>query len=285
VAVAETVYPGNPLGLGRAGAIGSPYQFLLDDDTSLRIISANSVTGVVIGINGLRLDEHGLPQTINEIHTPNTDRSSKTQDYRIGRGALLRLTLFVTAGAPLSGQTYVIAQLIRGITGQKIVLGTLLAGYVTSVQAVGFPGSPIVPSTAGEPAVRFITGTVPVVGANFSETVPTGARWQLLTCWAALLTNAVPANREAWMHWLSGAAQFWASLPSIDEPASQQYIYVWQQLNQLTGSTVTAHVTQPLPPANILLAGQTFNSFVNGMQAGDSWSAPVYMVKEWLEVN
>src|SRR5439155_18890058 len=115
---------------------------------------------------------------------------TKTQNYKLGKGAILNLTVFASAGAPLMGQTYVIVQLIKGLTGATIVLGTLLGGYLTATQALGWPGSPIISSTDGEGCTRLIVGTTPAAEANILETVPTGARWELLSLEASYVQGA-----------------------------------------------------------------------------------------------
>src|SRR6266851_4643710 len=111
---AEVAFPGDAGSAFGGRAVAGSGAFILDADTQLRIVSVNSVAGVVVGIQGLRLDPTGQAQPIQETHTPASNRTTTTQDYKIGAGVLLRLTLFVTAGAPLVGQTYVMAQLVRG---------------------------------------------------------------------------------------------------------------------------------------------------------------------------
>ena len=73
--------------------IASPFQFATDDDTYLRIVTANSAAGVVLAVNGRRVASDGQLYAINETHTPNTDRSTKTQDFKLGKGALLNLSI------------------------------------------------------------------------------------------------------------------------------------------------------------------------------------------------
>src|SRR5262252_2154961 len=137
-------YPalGAPSIAGGARVIASPFQFLGDADTWLRVTSACSVAGVVLAIQGRRLDDNGELKPITETHAPNSDRSIKTTEILLGAGALLNLTVFASAGTPLVGQCYVMIQLLRSHGATAIVLGTILGGYVTANLAFGFRGPP-----------------------------------------------------------------------------------------------------------------------------------------------
>jgi hypothetical protein len=97
----------------------------------------------------------------------------------LAAGFVLDLTVRVD-GRAAHGQTYVILELVRGLDGPLTLVGTFASGYVTASQGVGWPGSPIISSTDGEPAVRYVQGTDPRP-AEITETVPTGARWEVMT--------------------------------------------------------------------------------------------------------
>src|SRR4051794_22422027 len=191
----EQVFVGQPPIFGGSRLLPSPSQFFLTGEDRLRVVSANSLTGVSLKVQWRAATLAGDVVPSSQDHTPNSDRTVKRQDYELGSGSLLNVTVFASAGAPLSGQTFVIVQLVRGDGAAAIVLGTLLAGYVTAVQALGFPGSPIMPSVAGEPCVRAITGTTPAPSATSFETVPTGARWEVMQYQFLLSTGVAVANR------------------------------------------------------------------------------------------
>ena len=282
--VAEIPYPSLSGGLSAGSLGGGGAITLLDDDTQLRIVSANSVVGVALGIQGLRLDVNGSPQLIMEAHTPNTDRSVATQLYKLGKGVLQQLTVFATAGAPLSGQTYVIAQLVRGVSGPLRIAATLFAGYVTVTQAIGFPGSPIVSSTSGEPVVRLITGTTPGAGFEIIETVPTGARWELVSTRMSLATAAGAGTRVPHLE-LGFVGSPYAYIPSIAGvgPAASMGFTFGQGL-QASAPSGLANISQALPVRALLPAGQQFFTNTLNILGGDQWGPPQYCVREWLEV-
>jgi hypothetical protein len=196
VASPELVFAGSPAVIGGGRILPSPSSFYVTGEDNLRIVSVNAVVGVSLKLQWRLADSRGVAVPNSVDHTPNTDRTLRHEEYTLGVGQLLNVTVFASAGSPNIGQTYVLVQLVRGSGSAAIVLGTLLGGYVTTTQALGFPGSPIVSSTSAEPAVRLINGTTPPAGVDFSEQCPTGARWQLLSLAAKLQTSAVAATRS-----------------------------------------------------------------------------------------
>lgn len=283
----ERVFPGQAI-IDREGRVlASPFQFTTDGDDNLRLVSANSLVGVRLQVQGRRLDEKGRIKTFAFDHVPNSDRTATTTNHPFGLGALLNLTVSVSAGSPVIGQTYVTVQLIRGLSGAMIVLGTLLGGYVTATQFLGWPGSPIVSSTSGEPAARVIVGTDPAADTIVTETVPTGARWELLSVQVTLVKG--------------GASAAGVTLVQVSDPANDYGRYS----GGTTGGILTTNlvtfaqglpiksfaaggdttVNGPLPRSLILLAGHRFQVTDTVFGNGDNFGRPGYSVREWLEVG
>jgi hypothetical protein len=114
-------------------------------------------------------------QPIQETHAPNSNRTTKTQDY----GARPRRDpqsdgVRQRRRAAISGQCYVQVRLLRNFGGTAIVLGTLLGGYVTPCRRSGFRArrSCNRRSTANR-RLRSIVGTLSrSAGTEIAETVP-----------------------------------------------------------------------------------------------------------------
>lgn len=280
----ERIFAAQPVQFAGARIIAAPFQFVTTGTDNIRVVSANSVVGVTLTIQGLRLDERGQVVPFGWAHTPNTDRSSKTENFAFGKGALLSLNVQASGGAPLIGQTYVTVRLIRGLAGATFVVGTLLAGHVTTTQSLGWPGSPIASSTSGEPAVREIFGTVPAVGNDVSESCPTGARWELMTVLAGLVTDATAGTRAAIFRQIAtnGSSPLFVILnPAAgDVPPSSTYTFTWGQ--NIPPSFRNLFNVTPFPQRPLLRAGGRFT--ITGQNVGDQWVAIAYTVREWLEV-
>lgn len=281
----EQVFVGQPQTFGGARLLPSPSQFFLTGEDRLRIVSANSLAGVSLKVQWRTATLSGDVVPSSQDHTPASDRTIKRQDYELGSGSLLNVTVFAGAGAPVIGQTYVMVQIVRGEGAAAIVLGTILAGYVTAVQALGFPGSPIISSTESEPYVRAILGTRPAAGVQVLEVVPTGARWELVAFYVSLDVSAAGVNREVFLNITSagstlGVFGFGLNVPP---PATPQYI--WGQGLAPVADATNRVYEGPLPTRALLVAGATIQTAVYNFDAADRFGTPQYTVREWLEVS
>jgi hypothetical protein len=282
--VAERIFPAQPLAFAGGRVIASPFQFVSTGEEFLRIVSANSLSGVRVAIQGRRLSDKGEIEPISRDHTPNTDRSIATQYYPLGIGSILNLVVFAAAGAPVIGQTYVMIQITRGQGAVAVLLGTLLAGYVTASQALGWPGSPLESSIAGGGYHRSIQGTLPGAGNNIIESVPTGARWQPLSIYAVHQTDANVANRFMSMQAGSGIDIYARVDTSTAQTASTNGIYDFSVGTQQIALAGQNTWTLPLMQDFILRAGEYFALVALNKQAGDAYQIINYKVREWLEV-
>lgn len=271
--------------LGRARVVVTPYPFGVSDADNLRIVSVNSAPGITIEIHGRTVVGGFESKPFRYVHTPNSNRTAKAEDFVLGAGLVTNLSVFAAGGSPLIGQTFVIIQLVRSMGAVAYVMGTLLAGYVTSTQGVGWPGSAIESSIEGGGYYRTIVGTQPAAGAGINETVPAGARWELCSLYAVLTTNGAVANRVVELDAFTGANAKVVSMSPVNQPASRSWGYIWGvgMLNTTRADGGSYNLPWPTPMA--LLAGDTIQSQAVGLQAGDQWNAPVYTVRELLEAQ
>lgn len=285
MAVSERLIVATPIASGGGRVISSPFQFYTTGEDRLRVVSVNSLVGVRLKIHHRFVDAFGKVQASEDDHVPNSDRTAHTTEHELGVGSLLNLTLNANSGTPLIGQTFVIVQLIRGTGTAAIVLGTLLQGYVTSTQHLAWPGSPIESSTAGEPFIREVLGTTPAAGGNWSETVPAGARWELLRFYGEFTSSAAPAVRSVEFRIRTGAPfQAWLTPVGAGQNANQSYAYTWTP-GFTNNADLNGVVNNALPNPTLLQAGASIEVQTRGIQAGDQWAALRYSVREWLEVS
>lgn len=283
----EQVFPAltTPFAAGGARVISSPFQFVADADTFLRVVSVCSVAGVVLAVQGRRVDDQGALKAITETHTPASTRTVTTTTFRPGVGAILNLTVFAASGAPLIGQCYVMVQLLRSSGATAIVLGTLLGGCVTSTQALGFPGSPVVSSLEVEPVTRQIGGTKPAAGAEISETCPTGARWEMLGILTQFQAGGAAGTRFPDLRLRSGGATVAQFLSNVGIAPGGFGLISWgPNLPQITYAGF-GYATAAYAGRLILRAGDSFVTDTPGIAAADQYEGPNYQVREWLEVG
>jgi len=268
------------------GVIATPFQFHVTGEDNLEITTFNSVAGVRVDVHVRFLDDSDVVSKAYAIHhTPNTDRTAATTRHALGAGALLNLRAVAGAGSPLVGQTFVIVRVVRGMTANAIALGTLVQGYVTGNQDLAYPGSPLVGSTDVEPPVRFVIGTDPPAGTQSTETVPSGARWEVVMYTIALNTSAVAATRRLSLH-INTVAEFLGQFtPSATQAASLRYVYTFGQGLSSEGAVKSAFVNYPLATSLILSAGARLITSIENLDAGDNLEAPKMHIREWLEAQ
>lgn len=266
------------------GALGlqSPAAFYVTGEDALQLSVINMAAGVTVVMSGRFLGLDGTPSPFQWSLVPATDRSLSSLVKSLGEGWLLDVTVNVAAGAPVTGQTWARLQIVRGLTNVGIVLGTLCSGYITAVQPATFPRGLVRSSLDGAGVIRSITGTNPAAGANISETVPTGARWRLLSVLLRFVTEATAGNRDVTLVIDDGANVIANISSGFTHAASLTYDYSFAGEGSRYNGTVSNFIVVPLPRLT-LLAGYRIRSATGGIQPLDDYGAPQLLVEEWQE--
>jgi len=279
----RTIGVSSPLFGGDGRPSVEPGAFLVTGEDNLRINSWNSLAGVVLTITIRFLDTNGEIIPYVYTHTPNTNRTKATTDFPLGVGFPLNVQIVASSGTPVVGQTFVQAQIIRGLGGATQALSTLLQGYVTAVQAVSWPGSPIVSSTATEGVIRSIAGTTPAAAAEISETVPTLARWELISFHFVFSADANVFTRHIKFLIDDGANTFFREADAVAVTAGQTHrVTAAQGVTRLLNDQPDGWVYS-LPVDVQLSAGYRIGTATDTLQAADQFSSIRYLVRERLE--
>jgi hypothetical protein len=263
-------------------------QFAMTGEDNLRITVCGSIVGAVINVQGRFLDvttSQVVPFGF-QVALP-SNRVATSTLFALGTGYLLNLTAFAQGPASLIlGQAYVKIDIVRGLTGSTYLLGTLIAGYVTNNQALGFPGSPILDSLQGEPALRDISlGTI-ALGSEFSFVCPTGARWELVSLRCIFVTSAVAGLRFP-RFVIANAFLAVTSVTTNNIGVGQSTVADYTFAPNLP-TTVAGQINQfmaPTPFHSVLLAGDAWQTSTTGLDPGDQYSSVAVEIREWLEVN
>ena len=251
-------------------------------DTRLVVRSWNSLSGLVLTVVGRLLDADGKLSTFEFGHTPNTDRSKAESTYTLTTGRLIDVAVTPKSGSPYRGHCYVTLGLARRTAPTTEYYQDLAKGYITAAGGLIWPGGPYLDSVEGPGLLRSITGTDPAAGSEISETVPTNARWRLLTLRVLFTTSATAGDRWPDLYINEGTSTLMTFRRASAQTASATATYV-----------LTPHGYAPLdlggleciaiPPNCLLLQGWQIRSNTCGMQAGDDWGAPQMEVEEWIE--
>lgn len=262
--------------------IGGAAGLYLAGDDHLRVTSFNSAASVRLSIVGRQLLATGRVVSSADAHTPNTDRTAASSLLTMAEGWLQSVSVFASGGTPRDGQCFVLVEIVRGRTGAVTPLGLLVSGYVTDTQPLGWPGTPIRRSAQPPGAVRAVTGTDPAAGVEISETVPTNARWRLLSLLAALVTDATVANREAALVVDDGTNNQVRAPAGVNHAASLTRTYNFHPWANRFTIAQDATITPPIPDL-WLPGGFRIQTITTNLQAGDNWGAPQLLIEELIE--
>jgi hypothetical protein len=282
--VTEQVLEPAPFGLQAAAPEHYPFLFSFQGEDGLELTSWNNAAGVTITIQGRIHIARNQVVPFTHTHTANTDRSAKTTFSSLPRGELLNLIAFVSAGAPALGQTFVRVAVRRGAGSAFERLGVLVQGPITASIFRAFPGSVVVSPFEADPFLRGVTGTTPAAGAEILETVPTGARWELVTVRFSMNADANLPNRRTDVRFKAGANVIYQTINAntwtqFNQPSFTVAPNVGYQYNASTLSS-----SFPSPQLSLLRAGDSFGTTTAGIQVGDQYSAPQYAIREWLDI-
>lgn len=263
--------------------------YLTGEDTLLLGVF-NSAAGVTVSLTG-RFLPVPLPGDVQPPRVrvfrhdliPATNRTLSTLTRSLGEGWLVDGAVQVTGGNPAHGQCYAIVSLQRGDTGALQVLSALARDYITANQRLGIVNNEFTGMADGAGALISVTGATPAAGAEISETMPTNTRRELIALRFSLVTSVAVANRFPQLILDDGANELTRIVVSAAEPASQTNFHSYGQgypvVTQQTGFLL------PLPVNIRLGSGYRIRTNTISLQAADQYSAPQYLVREWIEAN
>lgn len=196
---------------------------------------------------------------------------------------LLDFQCYLDSGTASRGACFVQAGIHQRV-GSSPFIHTLFADYLTTRNALAWPGSPIRHSLEGPGLLRHIAVADPAAGAEFSETVPTNARWRLIAVGATLITDGTAATRDGRLSVDDGVNTVWFGPPGASQAASLTRIYHWAS-GMAPGSVVggNGYIWSFLPAMPLLLGGWRIRSSTVNLQLADNWNTPLIWAEEWIE--
>jgi hypothetical protein len=260
-------------------AVAGPY---VTGEDHLRLSAfANGSPAIVV--SGLILTPEGRLKPFQQQTTVAANRSTPTT-FTIGlpEGWLMGVRVVAAVTSFQVAAVFVRVELVRGLGPDQTPLMIVAQGVVTTLQGLGWPGSPLRASVDGPGALFSITGTNPAAGVEITETVPAGARWRLHAFQAQLVTDVTVISRDARFVIDDGANIFFTGGDETSQTANTTNTYATGSGIQRTG-TVGPFQLWPCPVAIELRPGYRLRTVTTNFQAGDNWGAPQYLIEEWLE--
>jgi len=269
---------GSQLSLNPESAV-PPIDYYVAQDDVLNINAFSSIAGGSITVSWRLLLPDGTVKLNQQQLALTANRAKQTTTVQLTEGFLL--SIFVINGVALSGnRTYVQIRLRKGsavFTDEQV----LVQGYLSSERFLSWPPGIHENGSDGQGAVISITGTVPGAGAEISETVPTNAMWQLLAFRYSLVTAVAAATRQSDLLMDDGTNTFLENAPASTQAASLTQIYNWQAGIQ-NAAVANGIIAGPFAQPIYLIAGFRIRTHTFNIQAADQYTAPQYLVKEWL---
>lgn len=271
--------PATTYAMTRAGErIGSLQR--VEKDTVLVVRSYAFMTNLVLGVRARVLDDTGGIAYVEAPHTPKTDRSALETYVLLPAGYLLDVAVVSTSLTPRRGQCYVVLALAHRYEPIPEVIQPIAKGYVATGAGLIWPHGAWVDSIEG-PGIE-LSGTIsnPAAGADFAVTVPTGARWQVRSIWAQLVTSGVANTRVVSLQVTDGTNVLFTIPYTTGQAASLTRQYYWANYAYNIGLVGTGIYT-PVPFPFTLFAGWKVQSSTALIDAGDQWS----LVRVYYEEN
>jgi hypothetical protein len=132
--------------------------------------------------------------------------------------------------------------------------------------------------------LRIVTGTDVAANTEFSETVPAGKYWQLLTVAVTMVQGATQTPQPTLIIDDGTNTQILVAGATTAQSASTTARYHWGgglQAKDLTGSTPNIWATAPLPDAVLLSPGWRVRSTTTGIGANSNYGPPTLVVVEF----
>lgn len=265
--------------------LNTPSPVYLTGEEFLRLSSLCNLAAVTLTVSGRVLRPDNTIERVVFTHGPNSNRTVATTDTALPEGWLLGITVRATSGVPAFGQVWVNLELGVGLSGQRAIVQTLGYGFCTANTPFAFATSVNALPLDGPGNLRSIIGAVPGAAAEIVETVPTGARWELVALRFQFTTSGVAGNRNPDITFDDGTNSYFVVESGSNFAASGVFQFCCSQGFGGQAQGAVNRIMLPLPSNNRLAAGHRIRTQTLGIQAADQYNGIFYLVREWLSAE
>jgi hypothetical protein len=242
----------------------------------------NSLAGVQLGANARIWHPDGSVGEINLSITPGTTRAVQFFSQQLHYGYLVHAAVTKLAGNPTRGTTLASLQVARPPVGSFATKWFLGQDYITGMDAVYWPFGRNIPGVEGPGFLRSVQVTNPAAGADWTQTVPAGARWAVRAFGALFTAGAAVGNRNIRPQLDDGVNVLYRSTTDVSVIANGT-LGVFGSPVFLKTTVDTTQALVPIPVSTVLFAGWRIGVATAGILAADQWSFINLLVEEWLE--
>ncbi len=262
--------------------IPPPAPFYLAREDQLLVSIYNSVAGAAVFLGARFLRPDGVIVPVVRTFNPTSDRILNSFTVPPTEGFLLGLHVG-TATVSQPGQCYISVLVNRPQAAPGTELHTLVEGYVTNTIRPSWPVSPPRDPREGPGALRNVTGTTPAPGSEITQTVPTNTRWKLRAMRFFLTTSIAGANRVVRLFFDDGVNVFYASESRLVETQNLSFGYSYGAFLGFEETAVSIDQIAIGLPDFLMPGGFRFRTNTVAIQGGDQYTAPQFLVEEWID--
>lgn len=254
----------------------------IEPSDRLYVAAYSSVASLVVMVSGYFRKTDGDIVEYAATVNPTSDRAVTAVTQHFGAGFLLSCVASLASGNANRGQCYVRAQIQRSTGAPTIKLHNVIGGYVTDDYSPSFPYGYIEGPLDGQGMLRSVQGSDPAAGAEFSETVPTGARWRVSHIMVTLVTDGTAANRQVTLIIDDGTSGLTRSQLGLAMGATLTSPAIFGNWGFTTTGNSQAFVMPAILPITLPAAARIRTATLL-LQAGDNFGPPQFLVEEWIE--
>jgi len=214
--------------------------------------------------------------TISRDMTTSSNRSLVTTIFDIDSIPIM-LTARTSARGVKRGQLYIkVSLLVDGV-----VVGLLMAGYVSEAHKVFYPGGDCEGSTDGKGYTKLVSVSIPEPGEPFIAQVPTGALWYVKSVVFSFNPSLAVGARIIILDYISAGVPFMRSYLGVTIPAPVPASICFA-VSAPQQSILATYQTSFLPPDTYLPAGYSINGSLQTSFGGEIFSDIYLQVEEWI---
>jgi len=264
--------------------LAPPSPLYVQVDDTLQVAAASSQTSEVVTISYRLLRAmDGVVIYGQFTVAPSNNRTLAVAQQPMAEGFLLSVSCKAKV-AQSRGQTFVRLFLQPKALGAGQPGLMMMADYVTTAMAPGYPNGRSLSPVEGPGALVGYQFSAATAGTDFTITLPTNVRWRLQSLRVILDTDGVAGNRLAQLLvYQSGYRPLRVPSPAA-VPASTLATFSWAAGISPQSDASPAY-TLSLPQGLILggSGASLLQSFTTGLDGGDQWLAQEISVEEWLD--
>lgn len=183
------------------------------------------------------------------------------------------------------GITFMRATLLRGGSTAPFASLLIVSDYVTTTYFAGWPYGRIISSAETAGFTQEQTVANPAAGADWSFTIPTGAKWRIQSVSAQYAASATVNNRAPSIQILQSGVVVFEGTPNQVIVASTT-----AQVTYTSGSSpgAAANVTDvmgPLPSPCWISNALVIRSVTKNISAGDQWSNIAIWAEQFVDFD